>query len=189
MSQYYLRKVEDQYYGVFKGNAEGKEIYVSVYVVFSKDDYIVPELNNNPITILDIIEGTAMESDKVQAKDLKEGLENSGSVSIYGIQFDHGKSEIKPESAESLQMIAEFLMSSPEIQVFIVGHTDNTGSLNNNMLLSQKRAEAVVEYLTTKLGAQTNQVLPKGVGPLAPKSSNKTEEGRSINRRVEIVMQ
>jgi len=70
-----------------------------------------------------------------------------------------------------------------------VGHTDNIGTLSSNMDLSQRRAEAVVRALVSSHGVDAKRLHPIGVGPAAPIASNKTEEGRARNRRVELVEQ
>ena len=69
----------------------------------------------------------------------------------------------------------------------MVGHTDNQGGLDYNMDLSRRRAGAVVAALTEQHGIAADRLRPAGVGPLAPAATNDTEEGRSLNRRVELV--
>jgi OOP family OmpA-OmpF porin len=69
----------------------------------------------------------------------------------------------------------------------VVGHTDSVGKIDYNMQLSNARAEAVVKTLITKYGVSQNRLDSYGVGPLAPVASNETEEGRALNRRVELV--
>lgn len=119
--------------------------------------------------------------------DIKNNLNAEGKVSFYGIYFDTDKSVIKPESAPTLTNIAGFLKANP-VNVYIVGHTDNTGNFDRNLALSKERAAAVVNELTTKYGVNKAQVTPQGVASLAPVSSNKSEDGKAKNRRVEIVV-
>ena len=135
-----------------------------------------------------IVERQAMKQDvTMDAAAMAQGLENAGSVAIYGIYFDTGQSEIKPESEPALTEIAKLLTQKPALKVLIVGHTDMVAGLASNMKLSQARAQAVVSALTAKHGIAAARMTPMGVGPCAPVASNKTEEGRAKNRRVELV--
>ena len=119
--------------------------------------------------------------------DIKKNLADEGRVSFYGIYFDMDKSVIKPESTPTLSNIAAFLKANP-VNVYIVGHTDNTGNFERNFALSKERAAAVVTELTTKYGVNKAQVAAQGVASLAPVASNKSDEGKAKNRRVEIVV-
>ncbi|MGN6416584.1 MAG: OmpA family protein [Pseudobacter sp.] len=119
--------------------------------------------------------------------DIKNNLNAEGRVSFYGIYFDTDKSVIKAESAPTLTNIAGFLKANP-VNVYIVGHTDNTGSFDRNLALSKERAASVVNELTTKFGVNKAQVTAQGVASLAPVASNKSEDGKTKNRRVEIVI-
>jgi len=110
-----------------------------------------------------------------------------GHVAVYGIYFDTDKAVIKPESEPALVEMAKLLKSTPGLNVFIVGHTDSTGVFEHNMKLSQDRATSVVNALVTKHGIAAARLRPMGVASLAPVASNKTEEGKAKNRRVELV--
>ena len=118
-----------------------------------------------------------------------EDIARAGRVAIYGIYFDFGKAEVKPESDPVLKEIAKLLQQNPTLQLHVVGHTDNVGDLTYNMKLSQDRADAAVKELVSKHGVDAKRLKAHGVGPLAPVASNKTEEGRTKNRRVELVEQ
>ncbi|MEO0263356.1 MAG: DUF4892 domain-containing protein [candidate division WOR-3 bacterium] len=142
---------------------------------------------DGPKVFLGIIESKEMEKGLIKAEDIKNKLKKEGHIAIYGIYFDFDKADIKPESEPVLKEIARFLRENPEIKVYIVGHTDNVGKLDYNMELSRKRAENVVKELVNKYGISKERLKAFGVGPLAPISSNDTEEGRAKNRRVEIV--
>ena len=73
------------------------------------------------------------------------------------------------------------------MKLFVIGHTDMTGSLEHNLGLSQRRAQAVVKALTTTHGVPASRLQAKGLGPLAPVATNSTAAGRQRNRRVEFV--
>lgn len=142
-------------------------------------------------TQIDIVERKAMDTGLVvvNADALAASLVREGKASIYGIYFDTGKAVLKAESKPTLDEIALLLRQKPDLKLYIVGHTDNTGTFANNMQLSQDRAAAVVTTLSNDYAIAANRLAAHGVGPLAPAASNATEEGRSKNRRVELVAQ
>lgn len=125
----------------------------------------------------------------VNADALAKEITRTGHVAIYGIYFDTGKADVKPESEPTLKEIAKLLQQNPELKLYVVGHTDNVGTLTSNMDLSLRRAESVVKTLISKYGIDTKRLHPVGVGPLSPVASNKTEEDHAKNRRVELVEQ
>ena len=142
-------------------------------------------------TDLQIVEIKPMDTDmvKVSAEALGKGIMAEGHVPVYGIHFDTGKSDIKPESAATLTEIASLLQKNPTLKVHIVGHTDNVGDLAANLALSKSRANAVVTALTTTHKISAARLRADGVGPLAPVASNETDAGKAKNRRVELVKQ
>jgi OOP family OmpA-OmpF porin len=113
----------------------------------------------------------------------------TGHVAIYGIYFDTGKSEIKPESDAALLEIAKLLKSKGALKLYVVGHTDSVGSFDANMKLSKDRADAVAKALSRKHGIAASRLKPYGVASLSPVASNDTEDGKAKNRRVELVKQ
>jgi outer membrane protein OmpA-like peptidoglycan-associated protein len=121
------------------------------------------------------------------AIDIKGSMDSLGKIALYGIFFDAGKSNIKPESAKELKAIANYLEGNPTITIYLVSHTDNVGAVNANLALSKKRGEAVKQYLVEKLMIDPNRLTGGGVGQLCPITSNDTEAGRKLNRRLEIV--
>jgi len=146
---------------------------------------------NYPLVQLDIIETKPMETDlvKVNAEALAKDIEQTGHASVYGIYFDTGKADVKPQSEEALAEIAKLLRQYTTLNLYVVGHTDNVGTLISNMELSQRRAEAVVKVLVSKYNIGANRLHAAGVGPLSPVATNNTEQGRAKNRRVELVKQ
>ena len=116
-------------------------------------------------------------------------INNTGHVSVYGIYFDTGKSEIKPESDAAIEQISLLLKNNGSLKLYVVGHTDNIGTIDGNMKLSKDRANAVVSALTAKYAIPADRLLPYGVASLTPVASNDNEEGRAKNRRVELVKQ
>src|SRR2546423_380504 len=84
----------------------------------------------------------------VNAETINKALAEEGKIALYGIYFDTGKAELKPESKPQLEEMARLLQKNPSLKAFIVGHTDNQGSVDMNLTLSQQRAESVIASLT-----------------------------------------
>lgn len=120
-------------------------------------------------------------------KPLLERLEQFGSAVLQDVQFDTGSSQLTAESYETLASLSEYLQSYPERTIALVGHTDAEGTLEGNVALSRKRAQAARAWLIAR-GIPKTQVEADGVGYLAPIASNLTEEGRTKNRRVEVIL-
>ncbi|MEZ5798272.1 MAG: OmpA family protein [Paracoccaceae bacterium] len=122
------------------------------------------------------------------AGDLAATLRAQGSVVLEDLVFASGAAALEPGDYPSLLSLAAWLAESPENSVLLVGHTDSSGALKANVDLSKRRAEGVRQALLALPGVKAGQVRAEGVGPLAPRASNLTEEGRQKNRRVEAVM-
>ena len=177
----------DQRYLAAKLPRDEGDIYVSLYTV--KNTTGGGKDRNHIYTQVDVIEVAPMKEGMVtvDADAMAEEIFETGSISIYGIYFDFDKAEIKPQSAAAIKEIATLLKNNPNLRLFIVGHTDNKGGLDYNIDLSRKRADAVVAVLVEEHGIDSARVTPRGLGFLAPVASNKTEEGRAKNRRVQLV--
>jgi OOP family OmpA-OmpF porin len=157
----------------------GKEVWCSIQVCNRPSGLCI---------MMVIIEKQAMQQDvTIDAKAMAQDLGETGRVAIYGIFFDTGKAELKPESGPALIEIAKLLKGSPELKVYVVGHTDMTADLATNVKLSQARAQSVVNALVSQHGIASARLIAYGDGPYAPVATNKTEEGRAKNRRVELV--
>lgn len=143
----------------------------------------------NSHIIVDIIETKSIELGKIttNADVLLESLTNHGKAAIYDIFFDTGKSVVKSTSKAALESISQVLSAKPELQLYIVGHTDDTGAVAANVKLANERANAIVEYLSVEFGVSKSRLYPAGAGPFAPVASNDSVQGRAKNRRVEIV--
>jgi hypothetical protein len=102
-----------------------------------------------------------------------------------GLKFDFNKWDIKPEYYPSLDRAVRVLEMNPKLRVEIHGHTDSIGSQAYNLTLSEKRAQAVKDYLVSR-GISTGRLTTRGMGKLDPVASNDTPEGRAQNRRVEF---
>jgi outer membrane protein OmpA-like peptidoglycan-associated protein len=139
---------------------------------------------------LRIVEKKAMEQTIVaDAAAFGNDIRVTGHAAVYGINFDTGKSTIKPESAQAIGEIAKLLIADPGLKIHVVGHTDNVGGVDNNIKLSQERAEAVLQALVRDHAIAPSRLRSYGCGQFAPVATNDTEEGRAKNRRVELVKQ
>jgi outer membrane protein OmpA-like peptidoglycan-associated protein len=121
----------------------------------------------------------------VVLRSIEEMRRSENALSINNVFFDLGSSELKQESYFDLDRLAELLQMYPQQKVEIAGHTDLTGSANANRQLSQRRAEAVIEYLMSK-GCSAKNLIPRGLGASVPVAENDSEAGRARNRRVEM---
>lgn len=146
--------------------------------------------DSGSITETIVKEAAAPKQDTVaDAAALSNGLMSNGHAVINGIFFDSAKADVKPDSAAALQEIAKVMQQNPQLKLYVVGHSDNSGSLAANIELSRRRAAAVVQLLTTRYGIAPDRLSAYGDGPYSPMASNDTEEGRALNRRVELVKQ
>ena len=137
-----------------------------------------------------LIEKQAMNQDVIaDANSMANSIKESGKVAVYGIYFDTGKSTLKPESQPTLQEITKLLKADPNLKLYVVGHTDNTGAFDANMKLSMDRAGAVVNALVSQFSVNVARLRACGDGPTSPVASNENEEGKALNRRVELVKQ
>ncbi len=115
---------------------------------------------------------------------LKQLVESGNAIKVNNIFFDFAKWDLLSYSYSELDRLARFIISK-KIKVELSGHTDNISSAETNQVLSEKRANAVKEYLITK-GCSADQLISMGYGKTKPCASNKTENGRAKNRRVEL---
>lgn len=123
----------------------------------------------------------------VDAGAMAKSISTSGHVTLYGIQFDFDKADIKPESRPTLDEIAKFLKANSEVALVVTGHTDGKGGFDYNVDLSKRRAQAVAADLAQHYGIAAARLTPFGAGMSAPIASNDDDAGRAKNRRVELV--
>ena len=123
-----------------------------------------------------------------QVADLHENLDQLGTATLADLQFATGSATLSDREYPSLTSLAAYLAEHPGIRVILVGHTDAEGSLEGNIALSRARAGAVRDYLIDRLSVSPDQMAAEGVGYLAPRADNASDEGRQQNRRVEVVV-
>ncbi|MBQ0068160.1 MAG: OmpA family protein [Bacteroidales bacterium] len=126
------------------------------------------------------------------ATDASEGaiakaIAETGKFVTNNILFETGKADLKPESMEEIQKVADYMKKNATARFLVVGHTDNVGSATSNQTLSEKRAKSVVAALA-KLGVDDFNLKAEGRGASEPIADNKTAEGKAKNRRVEFIV-
>jgi len=151
---------------------DGNELWVEVATLGGDDYYLTVVLKE------------LMKQD-VTAGDIFEALNRDGHIALY-INFDTGKSIIKPDSESIIEQVVQMLKANPDLKLSIEGHTDNVGNPISNKTLSEERAKSVVAAIVNQ-GIEIDRLSPSGYGQEKPIGDNKTEEGRSKNRRVELV--
>lgn len=120
--------------------------------------------------------------------DLIAHLVATGSAALDDLRFQTGASELTGDRYASLAALSTYLADNTDRRIVLVGHTDAMGSLDGNIALSEARAGAVRRYLVQELGVSPAQVTVEGIGFLAPRATNTSDEGREANRRVEVVL-
>jgi outer membrane protein OmpA-like peptidoglycan-associated protein len=119
----------------------------------------------------------------LQTRDTARGL----IVSMPDVLFDFNKYTLKPEARERLARISGIVLAYPDLKLQVEGYTDSIGSDEYNQTLSDKRAEAVRDYIVTS-GVSMNNVAARGMGKSDPVADNSTAAGRQLNRRVEMIV-
>ena len=123
-----------------------------------------------------------------QLSDLSKSLVQNGHVVLNELYFETGSSRLGRVQYDTLQALADFLTTSPDLKIAIVGHTDSSGSLDSNITLSIQRAKSVLDKLVIDYNVNSAQLKAQGMGYLDPIASNQTQVGREKNRRVEVII-
>jgi len=184
-----VSRINDQHF--LAAHLPEQEVYLSVLTYEIGESAFCNAFNKRTVAVIDIVKSGQMAQKMVvvKAEKMAKEIDSKGSVAIYGIYFDTGKADIKPESGPTFQQIAKLMKSHPSLKLLVVGHTDNQGSFSYNMDLSTRRAKAVINELTSRYRLDRNRLKAVGVGYACPKATNRTDEGRAKNRRVELVEQ
>jgi OOP family OmpA-OmpF porin len=161
----------------FHLSAGGKEDWVKV----GNFGGTSTEVEHYDLYILEM-EGMKQE---IQASEMMNALNKDGFIALY-INFETGKSDIKPESQPIIDQMVEMLKENSGLNISIEGHTDDVGSAQSNQILSENRAKSVMNALIAQ-GIAGSRLSSKGFGASKPIADNRTEEGKAKNRRVEIV--
>lgn len=184
------RQVRMNHWGYMQLESKAEDYVVGKVSTPAKDYFVAvaaADVDNTTYYTVVTVAVEPMDMNNVTMNVLSEGIAANGRVPIYDIYFDTGKSDIKSESAKALNVIAEYLKANSDKTFLIVGHTDNVGHFDANITLSGARAQAVAKALVTTYNINKDQLKPYGIGSTSPQASNASEEGRSRNRRVELV--
>jgi OOP family OmpA-OmpF porin len=143
-----------------------------------------------PAPLIDLDEEIPRGVEGVGAPNLAIGqaLDSIGSAALDDLVFASGSASLAEGDYASLAAVAAWLKANPDGTIALVGHTDASGSLVANVALSERRAAAAAKVLVDRYGADRDRVTAEGVGFLAPRATNQTEEGRQKNRRVEVIV-
>jgi OOP family OmpA-OmpF porin len=158
---------------VYKLNQGGREVWIRVHPYNGGAGYAVY-----------IAEREAM-TQSIAVNELLDAINKDGYISLQ-INFDTGKATIKADSFPQLDQVAGALKQQAALNLEIGGHTDNVGTAEANLTLSDARARSVMTYLTGK-GVPAARLTAKGYGQTKPIADNRSEDGRAKNRRVELV--
>jgi outer membrane protein OmpA-like peptidoglycan-associated protein len=176
----------DDAYFVAKGERDGKVYTLALFIHYNRTSW--EGLTDNIFVLAQIVEQEDMDTGQVSAASIDEKIKNEGKEVFHNILFGFGSDQLTPDSYVIIETLSKYLKANPEQNYYIVGHTDNVGSLPTNQVLSERRAKAVLMALTTKYGIPQAQLTAHGVGQLSPLAINTTEEGKALNRRVEVVL-
>lgn len=165
---------------------------VAVLVSKSGDDGLIQIVRVDPEALPSLPVQEHLRADSASVPEtgqnqITDQLTRSGRVVLSDLRFETGSATLQEAAFQSLADLATLLAENRSLRIALVGHTDNVGSLANNIALSKRRAEAVRARLLA-LGTLWAQVEAEGVGYLSPLQSNATAQGRGLNRRVEAVL-
>jgi outer membrane protein OmpA-like peptidoglycan-associated protein len=119
-------------------------------------------------------------------KDIQlKNIDIGSKIALRNVFFDTGRAEVKIDSYPELDRLIQLMTDVPSLKIELSGHTDNVGGKAANESLSQRRADAVRQYLVSR-SVDGNRVTAKGYGSSRPVDSNATKEGRANNRRTEF---
>ncbi|UCE03355.1 MAG: OmpA family protein [Candidatus Latescibacterota bacterium] len=153
--------------------------------VDSDSDGVVDGLDNCPDTPV----GARVDESGCQISETEYELLDTGRLRLQGVNFHSGKAELDPSSYPVLDEAGEILSRWPQLRVEIAGHTDSAGRAESNRLLSERRAQAVTDYLLWRFPQISSaQLRVRGYGEELPMASNDTADGRARNRRVELTV-
>ncbi len=182
------------------------EIFKPPFMLINVANYSVAtaKKNNSAVSLIASKLGTTIylqvvsiglnESDLIQP-DIKSEINrfsstliNEGAIVLDDLTYRSGSSTLGDGPFNSLLELAKFLKSTPTASIILVGHSDSTGELSQNIELSKNRAQAVADRLIKNHSIEQSRISAQGIGFLSPKTNNSTEKSRKKNRRVEAVL-
>jgi len=141
------------------------------------------------VVSIGLIESDLIQPDiKSEINRFSSTLINEGAIVLDDLTYRSGSSTLGDGPFNSLLELAKFLKSTPTASIILVGHSDSTGELTQNIELSKNRAQAVADRLIKNHSIEQSRISAQGIGFLSPKTNNSTEKSRKKNRRVEAVL-
>lgn len=160
--------------------------HIALYVAQNQEKSISKLAAGRAAVHIDLITSAALDAKMIDAAAMAKGITDEGHVALDNVYFDFGTATLSPEAAPAIAEMVKLLTDNPGLKVYIVGHTDWVGDPASNQTLSENRAKAVVAALV-QAGIAGDRLGAAGMGLFAPRASNATEAGRTLNRRVELV--
>jgi outer membrane protein OmpA-like peptidoglycan-associated protein len=181
--------IDDQRFFAAKTPTPDGDAHLTVHTFQVSNTLYCKAFNGRTVALVHIVEPKPRDRKMVTVKadEMARTIGATGRIALYGIFFDTDKTDLKTDSTPTLTEIAALLKQDPKLAVLIVGHTDNQGAFDYNVDLSRRRADAVVKTLVATFKADGKRLRAAGAGMIAPAAPNDSEDGRSKNRRVEIV--
>ena len=164
---------------------------ISIVASRSRTDGFIHVTQVYEASFPDLVETLPIENETLESNDpsgIVKTLTMAGHAVLDDLVFVTGSSDLGAGPFGSLKALSLWLETNPTAKLIFVGHTDSVGSLDANVNLSTRRAQAVLDHLTAEFGTDATQLEAAGAGYLAPIASNLLEEGRTTNRRVEVVL-
>jgi outer membrane protein OmpA-like peptidoglycan-associated protein len=173
---------------IARETAEGQQASADAMALLKQKDKVLLEARNREITRVKAQAGDAQRQlqeqiDKLQLEQTERGL----LMTLGDVLFDVDQSTLRPGAANKLAALGNFLIQYPDRQLLIEGYTDSTGSDGYNLDLSQRRADAVRDFLADE-GVPPSRMIATGYGKAYPKDDNASSTGRQANRRVEATI-
>ncbi|WP_157971080.1 OmpA family protein [Pseudogemmobacter bohemicus] len=137
--------------------------------------------------LIPLAKPVTLPSEPLAAGDALALLDAGLPFALDDLVFETGSAALSHRDYPSLALVAEWLRADEARRLILVGHTDLSGSLDANIALSKRRAEAVRAALIADFGISAARISAEGAGPLAPRATNASDEGRQKNRRVEAI--
>jgi outer membrane protein OmpA-like peptidoglycan-associated protein len=178
---------EHHWYGTLTQG--GRTLHVAVLTAQPGQRALAERHAASVVLVVEPDDTTAAATPLVVAAAIVRGLETDGRVPLYALRFDDGRAELNADSRAQVEELARALQRQPEWRVALVGHSDNRGAPDSAVALSRARAQAVLDDLVRVHRIVPQRLQAAGVGPYAPLAPHATDSGRTLNRRVEVVLQ
>ncbi len=178
LNQYYLKyNLNRGYLEGYKNDSSNKKI-ILFKSKFDFNSRLKPSKNRNWVNTILSEYRNGLSSPEKRLEELKN-------FSFEPIYFEYDKSNVREEYHEQLKEIKKIILSHSDLRILVIGHTDSDGSNKYNESLSKRRAESIIRFFTTR-GLRRDRIVIDFKGETFPVQSNKTSEGKSMNRRVDF---